>query len=67
MATFLTTTAGDFLTTEDGYFLIIELDDIIFAAIRRTFTVLPRTIEFKIKPRTVEFTVLPRTTEFTVK
>ena len=58
MATFLTTTAGDFLTTEDGYFLIIELDDIVFAAIRRTFTVLPRT---------TEFTVIPRTTEFTVK
>jgi len=63
--TFLTTEAGELLLTENGYFLII--DEVIFAAIRRTFTVLPRTTEFTIIPRTVEFTVLPRTTEFTVK
>jgi len=63
--TFLTTEAGELLLTEDDYFLII--DEVIFAAIRRTFTVLPRTTEFTVKPRIVEFTVLPRTTEFTVK
>ena len=62
--TFIVTEAGDFLTTEDGYFLIV---DQIAAAVRRTFTVLSRTTEFKVIPRTTEFTVLSRTTEFKVK
>lgn len=39
----------------------------VYANIRETFTVLPRTTEFTVKPRITEFTVLPRITEFTVK
>lgn len=65
MAIFITDEAGVFLTTEDGIFL--TLDEIIFFAdVRKTYTVLPRQIEFIAQAITTEFTVLPRTTEFRV-
>ena len=65
MATFITTEAGELLLTENDYFLII--DEVIFAAIRKTFTVMPRITEFTVNPRTTEFTVMPRITEFKTK
>ena len=55
MATFITTEAGELLLTEDDYFLIV---DQLAAAIRKTFTVIPRTTEFTVIPRTIDFKVV---------
>ena len=46
MAVFLTTEAGLFLTDESGVFL--TMDEVVFADVKRTFTVIPRIINFEI-------------------
>lgn len=60
MTTFIITEDSKFLTTESGVFLIIDEDGELVSLneVRRSYTVLPRTTEFKILPRAIEFEVI---------